>query len=96
MALPLSVTDSPIDKCKLLCDRTPKCIGFMTDNKKCWLKDSSVKIPAYTPNANFYYTGEAPSVAGIEPRVYHTMVMTDYPGQGDLQTLTGNLPQFQR
>jgi hypothetical protein len=60
--------DGDINTCKSVCDQTQNCKGFtIQNNKHCWLKDDTVKTPSFVNDMAYYYTGEAPSAAGVAP-----------------------------
>ena len=78
-----------ITQSQAACDTTPGCTGFTYTGTTAYLKNILPTYAASTAASSFY-------VANIGTRSYVPLTNTDYPGQGDLFTVTGTLTQAQQ
>ena len=73
--------------CQRRCDEIQGCIGFNTNGKKCWFKNSIIQTPSYDSSGAFYYNGNVPP--GINGN-YTGYPNVDYDNQGDIKSIKGN------
>jgi hypothetical protein len=59
----ISTAPGTFSNCEPICDNLTNCVGFTTDGKTCWFNNSSISNPVVNVNANYFYTGKAPTVA---------------------------------
>ena len=82
----LTYNKSTVKDCAIQCNNNSNCTGFVTDpqGENCWIKSGNDGIKS-EPSKNTYKKLKSTS------RNYKQNINTDYPGQGDIKEINGNL-----